>query len=150
MRPSRCVALTATDGSYSIMPIDEFVDKLLNEERVCDIQLPRLTQRRTLEDAEGLMKRKSTLGKAMGVQGDDGSDDEAPRGRRPARSDESGSERYVSRSPSRSRSRSGSPDAAAEGRYVSRSPSRSRSGSPANADGRFVSRSPTRSPPGSP
>ena len=129
------------------MPIDEFVDKLLTEERVCDLQLPRLTQRRTLEDAEGLMKRKSTLGKAMGVQ-DDESDDEAARGRR--RRSESGSDRYVSRSPSSSRSRSGSPDAGAEGRYVSRSPSRSRSGSPANADGRFVSRSPTRSPPPSP
>ena len=60
-------SLTNADGSYSIMCIDEFVDKLLTEERVCDIQLPRLTQRRTLEETEALPRRKSTLGKAMGV-----------------------------------------------------------------------------------
>jgi pre-mRNA-splicing factor 38A len=120
--------------------MDDFADKLLNEERVCDIQLPRLTQRRVLEDTEGLPKRKSKLAAAMGVtlESDDESEDERKRGRRSA----SGSDRFVSRSPSRSSG--GSPD-----RYVSRSPSRSPSpgGNQSDAsmkDGdRYISRSPT-------
>jgi len=153
------------DGSYHLTTMDEFVDQLLTEERVCEVQLPRLTQRKVLEETEGLAPRRSKLGKAMGVldDGGDGSDDEDGEGRG----------RYLSRSPSGSRSPSpegeaektpeywteGSEDeeeqpaAAArgrarsrsaegsEGRYVSRSPS---AGS--DAGGRFVSRSPSRSP----
>lgn len=142
--------------------MDEFADELLNEERVCEVQLPRLTQRKVLEETEGLAPRRSKLGKAMGVLDEmaDGSDDEDGEGRG----------RYLSRSPSGSRSptpegegektpeywtegsedeedqpapkargRSKSP-AGSEGRYISRSPS---------ADGsekRFVSKSPSGSP----
>lgn len=151
-----------TDGSYHLTTMDEFADQLLTEERVCEVQLPRLTQRKVLEETEGLPPRRSKLGRAMGVLDDvaGGSDEE----------DEEGRGRYLSRSPSGSRSptpegepektpeywtegsedeeqeapkskprRSVSP-AGSEGRYISRSPS---------ADGsekRFVSRSPSGSP----
>lgn len=150
------------DGSYSLTTIDEFADQLLHDERVCEIQLPRLTQRKVLEETEGLPARKSKLGKAMGVLGgvDEDEDNEG----------EGREERYLSRSPSGSRSPTpevgeaktpeywteGSEDESEEegpsagekkgeeegsevGRFVSRSPSlRSE---------RFVSRSPS---PGSP
>jgi pre-mRNA-splicing factor 38A len=167
--PSRNLANTdrTTDGSYSLTTMDEFADQLLNDERVCEIQLPRLTQRKVLEETEGLAPRRSKLGKAMGVLDDGGMDEDED--------DEERGERYLSRSPSGSRSPSpegeeekepeywteGSEDedeadvgkekekrgrkrsasvAGSEGRFISRSPS---------ADGsekRFVSRSPTRSP----
>lgn len=151
------------DGSYSLTTIDEFADQLLNEERVCEIQLPRLTQRRVLEETEGLAPRKSKLGKAMGVLES-----------KPGESDDEGSERgarYLSRSPSRSLSpevhlkeqeywtegsedesevegeaggaaRGRSASVASGGRYMSRSPSPG-----GDAGGRYVSRSPSRSPP---
>lgn len=40
---------------------DEFIDELLTKDRVCDIILPRLTQRSVLEETEGLPPRKSLL-----------------------------------------------------------------------------------------
>lgn len=141
-----------TDGAYSITTIDQFADSLLHDERVCEIQLPRLTQRKVLEETEGLMQRKSKLGKALGVlegQGDD-EEEEGEDGER--------KERYLSRSPSNSRSPSpeievglkgeqefwteGSEDESeveegqAGGRFISRSPS-------VEASERFVSRSPS-------
>lgn len=126
------------DGAYSITTMDAFADALLNDERVCEIQLPRLTQRRVLEDTEGLIERRSKLGRALGVFGEeeeptagpDMGDDEDER--------EDESERYVSRSPSRSES----PDADGT---KSQGRARSLSGSGSDA-GRFVSRSPSRSP----
>ena len=128
--------------------IDQFADDLLSEEMVCEIQLPRLTQRKVLEETEGLAPRRSKLGKAMGVavvdrpEGDLSESEEEGEGRG----------RYLSRSPSgsrsssydslaeekkerRSRSRSGSRE-----RYVSRSPS------PNGSEGRYMSRSPSGSP----
>lgn len=137
-----------TDGSYTVTTMDEFVDRLLTEERVCEVQLPRLTIRKVLEENEGLIQRRSRLAKAMGIEG---SDDEG--------SDYGDRERYLSRSPSASGSEAGRND-----RYVSRSPSRSRNGSPQLSRSRsgsperepfisrspspsgYVSRSPTRSP----
>ncbi|GAA5914466.1 PRP38 family protein [Sporobolomyces salmoneus] len=137
------------DGSYRITTIDQFADELLSEEMVCEIQLPRLTQRKVLEETEGLATRRSKLGKAMGVavvDKPDQSDSEEE--------DEEGRGRYLSRSPTgsrsssydsvaearRSRSRSGSRE-----RYVSRSPSPT-GGSDAEEGGRYMSRSPSASP----
>lgn len=125
--------------------MDAFADSLLTEERVCEIQLPRLAQRRTLEETEGLLKRKSKLGRALGVfsndHGADEDDDRAAQLKQDDEDDDMDDEddeergRYVSRSPSRSRS--------PEDRKRSLSRSRSRSGSEGE---RYVSRSPSRSP----
>jgi pre-mRNA-splicing factor 38A len=127
------------DGSYRIITMDEFIDDLLTEERVCETQLPRLTLRKVLEETEGLPKRRSKLSKAMGLEGDD---DESDGGRYNSEDEDEDADggRYVSRSPSPAGS-DGS-----RGGYVSRSPSRSpsRDGSPASIG--YVSRSPTRSP----
>ncbi|KAF9204072.1 hypothetical protein BGZ59_001273 [Podila verticillata] len=50
-------------GGYSIIHMDEFIDELLREERVCDVVLPRLVKRHVLEDAGELDPRVSTLEK---------------------------------------------------------------------------------------
>lgn len=145
------------DGHNDIVCIDEFADQLLAEERVCDIQLPRLTQRRVLEENEGLPRRVSKLGKAIGMDrlagSDEESDAEEPERARGAESD---SDRYISRSPTpiseeeqdqdQGAHRTGNAAAAAKSRdspasdsdrYVSRSPT------PPEDEGRYVSRSPT-------
>lgn len=41
--------------------VDEFIDQLLTEDRVCDVILPRLMPRRTLEDLGQLEPRVSPL-----------------------------------------------------------------------------------------
>lgn len=56
-------------GQYSLSHMDEFIDQLLTEERVCDLILPRLTKRTVLEANEGLRPRRSRLEEAM-VLGD--------------------------------------------------------------------------------
>lgn len=50
-----------TIGGYSLTYFDEYIDELLTQDRVCDIILPRLTQRSVLEETEGLAPRKSLL-----------------------------------------------------------------------------------------
>lgn len=47
--------------SYSLTYMDEFVDQLLHEERVCDVILPRLTSRYVLEENDELEPRVSGL-----------------------------------------------------------------------------------------
>ncbi|WFC99332.1 hypothetical protein MYAM1_002076 [Malassezia yamatoensis] len=70
-----------TAGNFSLTFIDQFVDQLLNEERVCDLILPRLTKRSVLEEHEGLRPRTSqledamNLGVALGLDDEDTSDD---------------------------------------------------------------------------
>ncbi|GAC94805.1 hypothetical protein PHSY_002378 [Pseudozyma hubeiensis SY62] len=49
------------DGGYEVMCVDEWVDSLLREERVCDIILPRLVRREVCEVRDGLMPRISVL-----------------------------------------------------------------------------------------
>ncbi|KAH7927716.1 PRP38-domain-containing protein [Leucogyrophana mollusca] len=106
-------------AGYSLTHFDEFVYSLLSEERVCDIILPRIAKRQTLEENGDIGPRKSRLLDAMEGKSDAGSE----RGR----SRDSSGSRSRSRSPvalrSRSRSRSEAPSDGA--RYVSRSPSRS-------------------------
>ncbi|KAL1412870.1 hypothetical protein Q8F55_000619 [Vanrija albida] len=138
-------------GGYTLTTFDQFVDDLLTEERVCDIILPRLTKRSTLEEAEGLPPRKSLLDEdpreldddeELGEEGDTRPSKRA-RSRSPASRDSS---------PDLRRSRSRSSSASSRSRFVSRSPSRS-VGSDDEADGeegdtraRYVSRSPSVSP----
>jgi pre-mRNA-splicing factor 38A len=114
-------------AGFSLTYMDEFVDKLLHEERVCDIILPRLPKREVLEETEGLPPRKSALMDAM-----EDKQSVSSRGGGHSRS-KSGSPRQ-SRSRSRSKSISRSPSLVPSGdgdgggdRYISRSPSRSRS-----------------------
>ncbi|KWU44174.1 PRP38-domain-containing protein, partial [Rhodotorula sp. JG-1b] len=126
----------AMDGSYSILTMDEFVDQLLVGESVCEIQLPRLTQRKVLEETEGLAPRRSKLGKALGEGSPEywteASEDEAQDSRRRRR-------RKRTVVVERGEEEGSDNDDEDAGRYISRSPS------PAGSDGRFVSRSPTRS-----
>lgn len=115
------------DG-YVLTYVDEFVYELLTEERVCDIILPRIPKRQTLEETGELGPRKSRLLDAMEGK------------------DENGSVRSGSRS--RSRSPASSRGSEIKGRSRSRSGgsiSRSRSGSRASAGSRYISRSPSRS-----
>lgn len=138
-------------GGYSIVHMDEFIDQLLNEERVCDLILPRLTKRDVLEELDEIGPRKSRLLDAMEGKSEHGSQKSRSRSRS---SDRSGG----SRSPSgtRNRSASGSPGrgrslsrgskspSPAGSRYVSRSRSRSRSGSGSPYRSRSRSISPDR------
>ncbi|WFD29061.1 hypothetical protein MSPP1_000066 [Malassezia sp. CBS 17886] len=67
-------------GQYSLSHMDEFIDQLLTEDRVCELILPRLTRRSVLEENEGLRPRTSrledalVLGEAPGLQADEASD----------------------------------------------------------------------------
>ncbi|NWW18668.1 PR38A factor, partial [Falcunculus frontatus] len=53
------------NGELELMSVDEFIDKLLHQERVCDIILPRLQKRCVLEGAEQLKPRISALEEDM-------------------------------------------------------------------------------------
>lgn len=136
-------------AGYTLTYMDEFVDQLLTEERVCDIILPRLTKREVLEETEGLAPRSSALLNAMEHSG---SEDEGQGRERKRRSSSRSSSKSRSRSSSRvsgagsvrrRRSRSAA-SGSDQGRYVSRSPSRSRSrsrGSSSPVGSRYRSRS---------
>ncbi|KAJ7093095.1 PRP38 family-domain-containing protein [Mycena epipterygia] len=126
-------------AGYSLTYMDEFIDQLLTEERVCDIILPRLTKRTTLEENGEIGPRQSRLLDALEGKSEHGS---ARRSR--SRSTSSSRSRSGSRSPRRARSlsRSSRTPSDAGSRYVSRSPSRSRS----RSGSRFRSRSRSISP----
>ncbi|KAL7985089.1 hypothetical protein Chor_003659 [Crotalus horridus] len=53
------------NGEFELMHVDEFIDQLLHDERVCDIILPRLQKRYVLEEAEQLETRISALEEDM-------------------------------------------------------------------------------------
>jgi len=111
-------------AGYTLTFMDEFVDSLLVDERVCDIILPRLQKRQILEENGDIGPRKSRLLDAMEGNSDHGS----TRGR------------LRSRSVTSNLSRSDSNESRGSARYISRSPSGSLSGSP-RSPSRFVSRS---------
>ncbi|VDQ02456.1 unnamed protein product [Trichobilharzia regenti] len=48
-------------GNFSLIYMDDFIDQLLTEERVCDVILPRLQKREVLEELNGLEPRQSLL-----------------------------------------------------------------------------------------
>lgn len=50
-----------TKTGFDIIHMDEFVDGLLRDERVCDIILPRIRQRALLEDLGEIEPRESVL-----------------------------------------------------------------------------------------
>lgn len=95
------------EGRFEIIHLDEFVDKLLKEERVCDIQCPRLQKRQVLEESAELEPRVSALEEDLDNLSSSSSDEEE-RDKSPARksSPDYGSRRRSSRTPERRRSRS--------------------------------------------
>ncbi|CAO1638308.1 unnamed protein product [Parajaminaea phylloscopi] len=155
------------DGGYFLTHMDEFIDDLLVQERVCEVVLPRMTRRDVLEETEGLHPRVSQLEDALlatNGEGQDDEDDEPMRARwlakiKRRRALEGMSDRRDKDSSGRlespqSRPASPSPNGGyasqelsdEEGgapRYISRSPSRSIS--PEALQPRYVSRSPSRS-----
>ena len=58
-------------GGWRLSYMDEFVDSLLTDERVCDIALPRMMTRAMLEDAEELEPRESLLGSEVESEGEE-------------------------------------------------------------------------------
>jgi len=57
----RKIRMQKRDGNYELSHVDDFIDQLLREERVCDVQLPRLQKRSLLEDNNDLEPRVSVL-----------------------------------------------------------------------------------------
>ncbi|CAG8726278.1 12159_t:CDS:2, partial [Acaulospora morrowiae] len=49
------------DGEFAIVCMDEFIDELLREDRVCDTILPRIIKRHVLEENKELKPRESVL-----------------------------------------------------------------------------------------
>jgi pre-mRNA-splicing factor 38A len=58
-------------GGWRLSYMDEFIDELLTQERVCDIALPRMMTRAMLEDTEELEPRESLLGSEVESEGED-------------------------------------------------------------------------------
>ncbi|KII62112.1 Pre-mRNA-splicing factor 38A [Thelohanellus kitauei] len=50
-----------SDGKFKVITMDEYIDSLLRDERVCDIIMPTLPLRRVLEELDMLEPRKSIL-----------------------------------------------------------------------------------------
>ncbi|KAG8885574.1 Pre-mRNA-splicing factor 38A [Tulasnella sp. 331] len=145
-------------AGYTLTFVDEFVDSLLTEERVCDIILPRLTKRDVLEETEGLGPRSSALLEAMEGGGSENEGDLKGRDtnqRQKRQSGEGSSAGSRSSSSGRTSARSGDlrsgghNNSTARDRSKSRLGGRSRSGS-VESGARYVSRSPSRSVSGSP
>ena len=129
-------------AGYDLTYIDEFVDQLLNEERVCDIILPRIPKRAVLEENGELAPRQSRLLDAM-----EGKDEEdTGRGRSRSRSRSRNSSRSSRTGRSGSPAKGSRTPSAVDGGDESRDPSPTRSGSPAGSDGRYRSRSRSISP----
>lgn len=162
----RFIPLAETPGGYSLTHFDEFIDELLTQDRVCDIILPRLTQRAVLEESEGLQPRRSLLvstlprliiasltkqeedadmdrrARSLADEESDGEDRDTKRRRYSPSSSRESSPDLRGRPRTRSRSVS-----SAGSRYLSRSPSRSGSdGEEGDTRGRYISRSPSISP----
>jgi len=57
----RKVRIQRRDGNFELGHVDDFIDQLLREERVCDVQLPRLQKRKILEEGNELDPRVSVL-----------------------------------------------------------------------------------------
>ncbi|KAJ9089558.1 Pre-mRNA-splicing factor 38A [Entomophthora muscae] len=130
----RKLRIRHSSGEFGITYMDDFVDQLLREERVCDIILPRLPKRFILEENDELPPRISILEEEL----DDQEDEKSSNG------DKSGSDSESSDGTSRSRSRRGrrsSRDSRTRNRSTS---SRSRSDSDRSYSRRRRSRSRSR------
>lgn len=63
-------------GRFELMYMDDFVDMLLREERIFDIQMPRLQKRIALEEMDAIEEYKSPLDEDLGKVSEDESEDE--------------------------------------------------------------------------
>jgi len=90
------------DGNFELSHMDELIDQLLHDERVCDVQLPRIQKRSVLEENNELDPRTSILEGDL-LEEQDGSSDEEPE---PVEEKKQERERDRKRRRSRSRSRS--------------------------------------------
>ncbi|CAG8543422.1 21982_t:CDS:2 [Cetraspora pellucida] len=59
------------DGGFTIIHMDEFIDELLREDRVCDTILPRIIKRYVLEENDELQPRESALEDLLEEEDDD-------------------------------------------------------------------------------
>lgn len=96
---------------YELLHVDEFIDELLRDDRVCDIILPRIQKRATLEQNEELEPRVSALDEDLSdVESDEEEEPESDHERdRNNRRSSSPSHRHYDRNRERHRSRSRSP-----------------------------------------
>jgi len=97
------------DGNFELSHMDELIDQLLHDERVCDVQLPRIQKRGVLEENNELEPRTSVLEGDL-LEEQDASSDEEPEPvveerRREHREKEREKDRDRKRHRSRSRSR---------------------------------------------
>ncbi|XP_063722486.1 pre-mRNA-splicing factor 38A-like [Symsagittifera roscoffensis] len=74
-RKIRCMN---SNGEFVLSYVDEFIDKLLTEDKSCSIVLPRLTKRIALEDLNQLQPKVSALEEDLEFEEDDASSDEEP------------------------------------------------------------------------
>lgn len=65
------------DGQFELIYMDEFIDSLLREERVCDVILPRIQSRHVLEENNELEPKVSILEEDI-EEGVESSDEEEP------------------------------------------------------------------------
>jgi len=139
-------------GQYKVTHMDEFIDDLLREERVCDILLPRIQKRYILEELEEIEPRVSALEDDMDElesEDEEMKEDTPSPVRHRSMTPEKKKRRSRSRSPERRRRSSRSPSPPRRSR---RSPSprhhrhRSRSRSRSPRQRRHRSRSRSRSP----
>ncbi|XP_070564135.1 pre-mRNA-splicing factor 38A-like [Ptychodera flava] len=139
----RKIKVLNSTGSFELSHVDEFIDNLLREERVCDIILPRLQKRQVLEESNQLEPRVSALEEDLDdieesedeIEMEEANHVPSPEHRhnyrdldKPKRSPSPRYRRSRSRSPHRRRSRSPSPRRDSyRRRSRSRSPRRRRS-----------------------
>lgn len=66
-------------GQFEVVHMDEFIDDLLREERVCDVILPRIQKRHVLEENGDLDPKVSLLDDDLDQDVDMSSEDEEPK-----------------------------------------------------------------------
>jgi len=93
------------DGNFELSHMDEFIDQLLHEERVCDVQLPRIQKRSVLEENNELEPRISVLEGDLLEEQDASSDEEQEQHVEDRRRADREKERERDRKRHRSRSR---------------------------------------------
>lgn len=59
------------EGQFEIIHMDEYIDELLREERLCDIILPRIQKRQILEESNELEPKVSALEEDLDDAGSD-------------------------------------------------------------------------------